>query len=298
MIDRKEYMKQYRLENKDKLKEQQKQYHLDNKEKRNKQSVLYNIENKDKIQQYQKQYGKLWRKENGKQYYLDNKDRILEQTKLSHLKHKDSISKRKKRYCLDNKDKVREWTRQWRLNNVDRIRNCDLVRQYGITIEQFNNMKEQQGNQCAICPDIFKDKKNVCVDHDHNTGKVRGVLCRTCNTSLGDVRDDINLIKKLIGYLGMNINNGIYTTPYRLRNKKQEMLVEQNNSCFVCDTVFKSSKNAHIDHNHKTGNIRQLLCKDCNLALGHFKEDIIVMQNAIDYLTKYAEPISGGGINA
>lgn len=64
-----------------------------------------------------------------------------------------------------------------------------------------------------------------------------------------------------------------------------QLLTDQNYQCFICNKT--KSANGHslaVDHCHKTGKIRGLLCKACNIALGNFKEDIKSLQNAIVYL--------------
>ena len=79
-------------------------------------------------------------------------------------------------------------------------------RNYGITLEEVLNMAEAQGFVCAIC-----HKENfamgdchsgaLVVDHDHITGKVRGLLCHNCNRALGLLGDDINILRSSISYL-------------------------------------------------------------------------------------------------
>jgi hypothetical protein len=75
-------------------------------------------------------------------------------------------------------------------------REYHLRRRYGITGADFDAMVEAQGGTCAVC-----DQKPEHVDHDHRTGKVRGVLCFNCNQALGNVRDDAAVLQELISYL-------------------------------------------------------------------------------------------------
>ena len=60
-------------------------------------------------------------------------------------------------------------------------------RKYGITVEQYNQMLLIQNNTCKICKNMCKSGKNLAVDHCHATGKVRGLLCATCNVNLGRI---------------------------------------------------------------------------------------------------------------
>jgi hypothetical protein len=80
------------------------------------------------------------------------------------------------------------------------------VAKYGIDDpEIFKGLLEQQGNVCAICSRPFGSKGSQ-IDHDHITGKVRGLLCISCNMSLGGFRDNIELLSKAIDYLNRGNN--------------------------------------------------------------------------------------------
>jgi hypothetical protein len=85
-----------------------------------------------------------------------------------------------------------------------------LKQVFGITLAEYNRMYESQGGVCAICglPERRTEGPGVtaklCVDHDHKTGKVRGLLCRTCNSALGLVNDDISVLLRCMEYLVKN----------------------------------------------------------------------------------------------
>jgi hypothetical protein len=63
-----------------------------------------------------------------------------------------------------------------------------------------------------------------------------------------------------------------------------QMLVDQNNKCKICDIEFKNTKDTHIDHCHNSSVVRGLLCNNCNVALGQFGDNTDIMDNAIKYL--------------
>jgi len=67
----------------------------------------------------------------------------------------------------------------------------------------------------------------------------------------------------------------------------QEMKLEQNNKCGICKEELGFGHLSAIDHCHKTGKVRALLCRNCNLGLGHFKDSIDVLKSALKYLQKY-----------
>lgn len=78
-----------------------------------------------------------------------------------------------------------------------------LYNKYSISLEQYNFLLKKQNNSCAICNTTSpKGPQNVfVVDHCHNTGKVRGLLCNHCNTGLGKLGDTKESLKKAIDYL-------------------------------------------------------------------------------------------------
>lgn len=76
-----------------------------------------------------------------------------------------------------------------------------LKRRYGISSEQYLLLLEDQKEVCKICGLFCKTGRSLAVDHNHETGKVRGLLCSSCNVGLGNFKDDTNLLKKAIEYL-------------------------------------------------------------------------------------------------
>lgn len=74
-----------------------------------------------------------------------------------------------------------------------------LEYRYGISLEAYMAQAEKQGGRCAICQQTPKDR--LCVDHDHDTGEMRGLLCRHCNSGLGHFKDDPSLLRVALNYL-------------------------------------------------------------------------------------------------
>ena len=88
-----------------------------------------------------------------------------------------------------------------KLNGAKRaMRRWRLKAKYGITKEQYSIMLECQNGLCAICnkPELNRE---LSVDHDHITGKVRSLLCFKCNSALGLVKEDESILLKMIDYL-------------------------------------------------------------------------------------------------
>lgn len=81
-----------------------------------------------------------------------------------------------------------------------------LMRRFGITPETYDRMLNDQGGGCAVCGTtkglrVGDRELRFSVDHDHNTGAVRGILCHSCNQGIGRFRDDPELLRRAADYL-------------------------------------------------------------------------------------------------
>jgi hypothetical protein len=84
--------------------------------------------------------------------------------------------------------------------------NQRLIKSYGISIERYEEMEKAQNGLCAICKSPRKEGIRFNIDHNHDTGQVRGLLCSGCNRGLGYFKDRPDLIKKAADYLISNDN--------------------------------------------------------------------------------------------
>lgn len=71
---------------------------------------------------------------------------------------------------------------------------------YNLTLDEYEDLLLRYENKCGICKKKISDE-NVCIDHCHNTGKVRGVLCSNCNTGIGMFEDNVSFLLNAIEYL-------------------------------------------------------------------------------------------------
>jgi len=99
--------------------------------------------------------------------------------------------KRVEEYQRDKK-KVAALSRKWLLR-----------RQYNLTLKQYDEMLKAQGGVCAICGED-NGERNLVVDHNHETNKIRGLLCTKCNAALGLLGDDLPGLLAAASYLAMN----------------------------------------------------------------------------------------------
>ena len=110
--------------------------------------------------------------------------------------------------CSVEKQRVRSREYESKLRSTEeglrkhRQRNLYCRRKaYGITPEVFESMFVQQGRCCAICRGTNPGPKDWALDHDHKTGRARGILCVRCNTGIGLLRDDVATLLNAIDYL-------------------------------------------------------------------------------------------------
>ena len=91
---------------------------------------------------------------------------------------------------------------QRRYRKTDTYRNTRLLRLYGITLEEWQILYDKQKGCCIVCERHQAElTKPLCVDHCHKTNKVRGLICSHCNSSLGFLKEDRNIVLRLVGYI-------------------------------------------------------------------------------------------------
>ncbi len=102
--------------------------------------------------------------------------------------------------------------RKWRTRNATRAKRSARERQlrykYQLTTDAYNDLLKSQDNKCAICLCEQNSSaygvnisEHFAIDHDHRTGKVRGLLCNTCNRALGMFKDDVGTVSRALNYL-------------------------------------------------------------------------------------------------
>ncbi len=174
-------------------------------------------------------------------------------------------------------------------------------------------------SECQTCGST----ENLCIDHSHKTGKWRGRLCQNCNTALGHFFENTKSIENAIAYLDKDIelpvlaevkdrsqcrwcekplvgaypnrkfcsNNckhraGDISEKYGLTVEQYKwLLASQGHRCACCEQDLDQVK-AVVDHCHDQGHARGILCWHCNLALGHSRDNKVILNNFIDYLER------------
>ena len=105
---------------------------------------------------------------------------------------------------LANLERHKQATAAWRAANPEKVRlgkRANRLAAYGLTIGSFGLLLKEQEYSCAICYMPLGPGHNTAVDHDHDTGVVRGLLCRSCNTGIGHLRDNAEVCRRAALYL-------------------------------------------------------------------------------------------------
>lgn len=115
----------------------------------------------------------------------------------------------KKKTYRPTAEQSREYNKRWLSKNAEFVKRREYVRtlreHWGMTPDDFDELSAAQGGVCAICGGTDKSKR-LAIDHDHASGKIRGLLCGKCNISLGLLGDSVDILKSAIRYLKENGN--------------------------------------------------------------------------------------------
>lgn len=125
-----------------------------------------------------------------KQHYKDNREECIKYAKEYRENHPKKVKKVKEQYRKTEKGK-------------EIRRKARVEYKYGLSHKDWEGLWYAQDGRCAICDKFFTKMRDICVDHNHETGKVRGLLCSQCNIGLGYVEDS-EFRAEAIEYLNIN----------------------------------------------------------------------------------------------
>lgn len=119
---------------------------------------------------------------------------------------KECIKEKSKGSYARNPERCKEAMKKWRKNNPEKDAFIKAKHTFGITREQYDSLKRV----CTICGDITK----LCIDHSHQSGRIRGMLCSSCNKGLGFFKDNPTLLLRASDYILGNASNDIFEATY------------------------------------------------------------------------------------
>lgn len=135
---------------------------------------------------------------------------------------KACASAKDKKYRTANPEISAKRTAKWRNKNIERSRKVNkrskYKNSYNISEQQTLELLSEQNHSCKICR-LSSDElaKDLCLDHNHLTGEIRGFLCDNCNKGLGQFKDNVRSIKAAIIYLSQDKYTGIYVNADKIK---------------------------------------------------------------------------------
>lgn len=100
-----------------------------------------------------------------------------------------------------NRARASAWYQKNRARGIFNAKRYTLKRRYGMTQQDWDDMLISQQGRCALCDSQMLRKKEPHIDHDHETNRVRGMLCFTCNTGLGALGDNAAGLRRALAYV-------------------------------------------------------------------------------------------------
>lgn len=263
--------------------EYQKRYREEHKEDSRAYGRQYRERNADSIREKKKEYGAANTSEI-KQYQQERRAYLASQGLCIHCGEKVASGFKACEKCIVG------------------MRDAKYRSRYGLDRYEAIAMLETQNGCCAICEKSIRVGDGIekvprcevaCVDHVHTTAAVRGILCNECNASVG--QDERPRLAEMVPYLAKTRPVELFPRSDSKRSGiRLQWLERQGGRCGVCQTVLPDDHEYKValDHDHKTGLIRGVLCTRCNHILGNLRDDPKIIQAAIDYLTKHEDALA------
>lgn len=188
-----DWMKNWRLNNPEKAKKRDREWREKNYEKYIENKKRWYLEHPEKV------------KEMILRGQIKNKEKIKESKRKYHIKNREKLNKKTKKHYMEHREDYIKKSVAWANKHPEQSREnwfrSKLLKRYNLTDNQYKEMLDGQGGICSICGKTNENGKKLCIDHDHKTNEIRGLLCGKCNSALGLFNDDPDLLRAAERYL-------------------------------------------------------------------------------------------------
>ena len=157
---------------------------------------------------------KACRLESNAKFREKNREILVEKNMIYKAQNRDIVNAWNKKDRKENPEKYRKYEANYIIKHgIEKVRKKEVARLHGISVKQYDELHEKQNGLCEICGKPEKrlsrtkgDKMPLCLDHCHickEKGQhiIRGLLCHNCNSAMGKLHDDIDILKSMISYL-------------------------------------------------------------------------------------------------
>ena len=157
----------------------------------------------------------------------------------------------------------------------------------------YDALVEMQGGGCYLCKCENASKRHVVrygqraklyVDHDHTTHCIRGLICSNCNVALGAAGDSAIVLRSAVQYL-LNQPREYKKSRYTKSSLRTYYLALQQGDCAICKLHLPEDQQC-VDHDHLTDYVRGVLCQPCNQVLGFAGDNIGLLAEMADYVSR------------
>ena len=171
----------------------------------------YRVAHSEEIKIYQKTYRAAHREERAaynathqeeerirsRDYYIVHREEKATYSKAFRIAHREELAARQKTYRAAHQEEILAYRKEQ--GNHSKIQRRQHI--HGLSQVAFNALLESQGRVCVICKKATWNGRGPFVDHDHTTGKVRGLLCSNCNAAIGLLHDNAERARAIANYL-------------------------------------------------------------------------------------------------
>lgn len=164
----------------------------------------YEENNAEKVAERKKRYYEKSREKHRqyqREWKISNPEKLLALRGRYRSKNQQSLLERHRDYNHKNRDSINSKNREYVKNNPEKRTETKLKNRYYLSVSGYKDIYDKQNGLCAICGGVNSKGKKLCVDHDHETGTIRGLLCSNCNSGIGMLKDSVSLLEKAIKYL-------------------------------------------------------------------------------------------------
>jgi len=147
-----------------------------------------------------------------RKYYEKNKEKVKAKAKKYAQEHPEKKLNSNRKYRQKHPEKVKAWQEKFNKKHPEKrkiyyeknkghYRKRIMKSKYNLSHEDWSKMWENQDKKCLICEKPFIEPSNACIDHNHETGEIRGLLCKNCNFIIGLLHDDPKWAIRIAKYL-------------------------------------------------------------------------------------------------